>query len=380
MKTKRFLTILATMIITFLSLEMKTFSSNAIPRDPNGDGVISLGDYIRVVQYLNGTIYPSSDKTQLDFDQNGIISQIDAEKIIEYYTGNVNIVPPANSNDPVIHPTMEILNYRRHDCTNLDTTSYTSYSICPSLPINSLNNNTDSIIGQNDMQPDYDTSIVKIVSGSGWGSGFILGEHIIATAAHCVYDRTTNTFKNCTIQIFDSNENLLASYTPKYIHIPTIFATDSTGDLYQDLDYALIYVNDTIDTATYGMKKLGVALNAYVNNTGYNIVTVSGFPGQIPPNYNGNAGYKRFYANGYLFPTTHSTNPSTDYRLCYNTDTIPGDSGGPIYVKETMITYNSTLSLDTVIGIHAYGPGTYNHGVRVDEDILRFYYANEYIS
>ena len=58
----------------------------------------------------------------------------------------------------------------------------------------------------------------------------------------------------------------------------------------------------------------------------------------------------------------------------YNTDTVPGESGSPVYVK--------TSSGDMIaIGVHK-GVGVsnqFNRGKRIDTDVIHFVYNNPYI-
>lgn len=61
-----------------------------------------------------------------------------------------------------------------------------------------------------------------------------------------------------------------------------------------------------------------------------------------------------------------------DGELYYNTDSVRGESGGPVYVK----TPNGDVS---VIGINTEGSASDNRGKRIDTDILHFVYNNPYI-
>lgn len=67
---------------------MMSFTSSAgfMPfRDPNGDGKLNMADYICIVQYLAG-LYIYTDMTQLDMNDNGIVSEVDAILLNGYLT------------------------------------------------------------------------------------------------------------------------------------------------------------------------------------------------------------------------------------------------------------------------------------------------------
>jgi hypothetical protein len=54
--------------------------------DPNGDGYVNMSDSVYILQYLAGEFEPT-DLNALDFDENGIISYIDALKVQYYDAG-----------------------------------------------------------------------------------------------------------------------------------------------------------------------------------------------------------------------------------------------------------------------------------------------------
>jgi len=379
MKNK-IISIISTSIISVSCLVSTSLSAKALPRDPNGDGIISIADYVTIAEYLIGNDLPTN-LTPYDFDQNGIISEMDAEKVLIYDAGDHSIVPNAGANDPVVSPNASALGYFKHDCASTDNQSYSYYALYPSMMFNSVKDEqeTDIIIGNNDMVKDNDTSVVKIAyNDGGWGSGFILDDRIIATAAHCVYNCNTDEFLNFTVQVIGTTNTVVKTVTPKYIHIPSLFATNNSNNDYA-YDYALIYLNEDIGVSNYGAKQLGIALNTYIDNEYNNQVTVSGFPASIPSGYSGIAGMMRFYANGFLH-TTYATNPSDTNLLLYSADMLPGDSGGPVYVNEATTAFGSNYSFKPVIGINTCETTTYNQGVRVNTAMLIFYYNNIHVN
>lgn len=251
--------------------------------------------------------------------------------------------------------------YLIHDYSSTNLSSYYEYTLTTG------SNTTKTVLGTNNMVSDNETSVVRI-DGSG-GTGFIVDDNVIATAAHCVYDRTHNQFLNFKISIIDNN-NIIKTISPKYVHINKQFKTNSNNNhLY---DYALIYVEE--DLSDYGKIYLGVAMDSYINKKGE--VTVSGFPQEYPDGYKDLNWGIRFKSSGNL--VAHNDNSS--YILKYNADTSGGDSGGPVYVEEGLIVNGQLKHYRTAIGIHTIG-GTYdNGGVKITPEIFKFYMSNPNIT
>ncbi len=58
-------------------------------KDPNGDGRLTIADSTCILQCLSGR-YPSSDYYQLDMDDNGIVSYVDALLIQMFDAGVIS--------------------------------------------------------------------------------------------------------------------------------------------------------------------------------------------------------------------------------------------------------------------------------------------------
>lgn len=268
---------------------------------------------------------------------------------------------------------MEERTYRKHKYSSSSSTSYSTYTVKRPPSSNMLSSDSDcmpmNIIGDNDMIRDYDTAVVRLSVG---GTGFIVGEHVIATAAHCVYD---TAFIDNTIEIIDENNNIIDSFHAESVHVPVDYFS-SNGFIQQDNDYALLYV-PSVDLSDYGMFSLGVAKDEYLNNTS-NQVIVSGFPQVYPDKYDSNHWGLRFKAIGniYLRP-----NYSSRY-FYYTTDVAPGDSGGPVYVEEGFFgSDNLWHEYKTAIGISTRQSkdGTHNLGIKITPELLAFYNHNQYL-
>ncbi len=390
-KKRSILALMAATAVLTVSTASMTSSAVTTVRDAKGDGKIYLNDVITTSFYLSGMYNPSSVKS-FDFDGNGIISAMDSLKIQHYLLHNISesgLPGPAGADSQAVATTRQ---YFRHNCSDTNKRSKTEYSLTVNPYDNTSSSTTNdepvpySIIGaDNRVNADDDTAIVKLVdptTGNGIASGFIVDDHVIATAVHCVY--TGLEFRDLSIRIIDENNNLIKTVSPKYIHVPkeAIYNTNSIRGTH---DYALLYVEE--DLSEYGAFQLGVATDEYIDNHGS--VVVSGFPGDLPENYTGQSGDIRFKASGNFYRS--SVSPYNNYRCFYDADAVGGNSGGPVYVEEGFKVGDQWYKYKTVVAIHSGGCASfslnynyfdpeYNSGVTITPDILNFYYSNSYLT
>lgn len=355
MKKKLITSIISGIIAACVAIPAVTHATTSL-RDPNGDGWITAADSTFINTFLGGTMTPSN-LTPLDFDQNGIVSAMDSFKVQVYDSGITNIVPDASANDPTITPASETLSYRKYP---FNSSSYSTYTLYPNtFTVNNIEE------PRNLLTDDTTTSVVRLeTQDSQKGSGFIVGNHIVATAAHCVLDSTGNVDTHVNVSIIGEDGEILANYVPDYIHIPEKFFNTNTSDYY---DYALLEIGDG-DLNQYGVMQLGYCLDSYINNSGS--VRVMGFP-KI-----GNDWGSRYYSYGTLSSTNNI------FQMNYSAQTEEGMSGGPVYVEETFIRYqyNIVEKKKTVIGIHNDRENSLGYGTRINTQHLKFYYNNPNIT
>ena len=214
-------------------------------------------------------------------------------------------------------------------------------------------------------------SIVNINDG---GTGFIVGDHEIATAAHNVYDLVNKSWRNERIiklpdeyGIADASTTL----TPVSVHIPNEYKQFSYNDSGRfTYDYALITVKE--DLSQYSHFGLGIPYH-YTSATfkEYNIY-VTGYPTDLKDDNSKEVpvSSKRLYTGRGKITGFSNNMPS------YNTDTSGGDSGAPVYVKELYKSGGKTIEQNTVIGIHVAGSSTSNGCVPMDAMKLKFFVNN----
>lgn len=224
----------------------------------------------------------------------------------------------------------------------------------------SPNNNGDqvnTVIGTDDRYIDWSMSaVVKIITNGGFGTGFIVDDHTIATAAHCVYNTQI-----INILLFNSNGAVSQSLTAVEYHVPIEYINQNEND------YALITVSN--DLSSYCQFQLGSSLPLAA--TLETQVTVTGFPGSASGNTNINTmtDHNMLTGIGTLLP---NTGWGADLHILYTKDASGGNSGGPVYVNES---FNNTTYY-TVIGINVSEAGTYNIGTKLNSKHFKFYLSN----
>lgn len=239
--------------------------------------------------------------------------------------------------------------------------------------------NTRDIIGIDDeRQPDWSKSgVVKIyckfidedgLEQTSMGTGFVVDEHTIATAAHCLFDFENRSRNKTEIMIFNTSGEISLNASAVEYHIPLDFIArlSSVSDT-NAYDYALITVEE--DLSDYMCFNLGVMLDSFIT-TG-NKLYVTGFPALLNNNIPTNGRYLHNMCTGEGYLVNNTDYPSS-LQLAYTNDATGGNSGGPVYITETRGNY----TYNTVIAVHTTSAGTYNIGTRITTDLLHFYLNN----
>ena len=349
--------------------------------DIDGDGSVTLSDLGYLTNFLHGYKATANDHMtqRLDVDLSGIIDQNDITLLSDIVIGNEtsDSIDYISTNSGI--PGQEsIISYRKHN-------AQTGIKIGNNYDLNQLseiqNQESRDIIGTDDREINQNKSgIVKLTfyMNDGWhyGSGFIVDDHTILTAAHCLYDSETGSYaSNIYYTTYSSGENTYSIATASTYHLPQKYV-DSPALAY---DYGMIIVNNDFsdENSEYEIYNLGVARDVLKNNISSSIYTninnkleiyVSGFSGEETSNSDPSLTGHMVTGSGNLLCNWIAW----DGELYYNTDTVRVESGGPVYVK----TPNGDVS---VIGINTEGSASNNRGKRIDTDILHFVYNNPYI-
>lgn len=245
-------------------------------------------------------------------------------------------------------------------------------------PVQSVNNSR-SIIGNDDRVINWDKSgVVKLrtyyedvavdTTYPYIASGFVVDDHTIATAAHCVYDQIIKD-----ILLFDDDGNVTLQATPVEYHYPSEFIKHELNNDYKEYqkyekyDYALITVKE--DLSSYTHFNLGVPLNSFFSSNSN--VTVTGFPGDAngTKNVNTQTKHMMYTANGQVIN-------SNDDLMYYNTDETSGESGAPVYITESLNgnTYHTVVAINARSKHDEHKDG--NHGAYITTDLIHFYNKN----
>ncbi len=354
---------------------------NAFAYDPDGDGYYNSSDITLLRSFLIGNC-TVSNLTHLDYNRNGVITSTDLQKLSnDILSGQIDTSSPQGDSSSVSDYvfTETERSYSVYDAITGYFKQGDEYTI-DSRPI--YDNNgvaTCDIIGDTDERVvDFSKSgVVKIIvnnnSGVHFGTGFIVGPHAIATAAHLLEDtRYRRKAVVNEIIVFNSDGTQRTdTITPIETHHCNSYYNATNQEYY---DYALITVEE--DLSNYPIFELGVYDNMLDKNVS---ATVTGFPGEIQDNSTGDLIRVN---NGYDLHTMYSGNgivvSSNGGKINHAIDSSSGNSGGPLYITEY---YNNTLKY-VAFGIHNLGDeqsNGNNHAVHIDPNIIAFYKNNSNI-
>lgn len=369
--------------------------------DVDNDGQVTMMDQVRLNQYLIGMI-ELTDYTKADTNADCMVDIVDSNILRMRLSEQVSSLPYtrygggsqyANVGAQSINESEE---YTVFDAkTGAGKSNYT-------LDSNPVVDNSRGVIGDEDSRYRDDSlpGVVKIITNYSIGTGFVVDAHTIATAAHCVYGGKKpfeSNDKMKEILIFDNSGNVKTTITNIYeTHVPNEYITNMNiysntnnsdevrgehYDIAKAYDYALITVEE--DLSDYACFDLGIPTDGMMSDS--QKLYCTGFPGIVKDstgNHEVNTSIKhaRYTGEGFMNPDINQSLP--ERKIYYDIDTCTGDSGGPVYVKNTV----GTTTYYTVIGIHTQyvdenHDGIYemNSGTQMTTELLHFYKNNPYI-
>jgi V8-like Glu-specific endopeptidase len=361
-KSKKFvasitaLATLATTMSTFVTASATTYT--CLLGDVDDDDEISVSDVIVLNKHLAG-LYNFDDETltRADANEDGIVDYNDSNYILKIATMSVS----KKTKSVTLHQSLnnekrayELYSFAINDVTlTYNLTAETDY-------VNGETSSTRSTLENVADNENLNTLKLSIGDGS-VGSGFIVGSHVIATAAHCVYNTDTSSYvSNITAYAYKADGSC-DSFVVKSAHVPVLYIR-SKSSVRDNYDYALLYVNE--DLTDYGIWNIGYATEEAITNQ--NVVTTSGYNGGIRKYSTGNL-TNDYYTNSdeshnYPYLRLHSTNYS-----------LGGKSGGPLY-------YEIEGGVKSVIGVNTGGTETGGSwAVRMTPTLVKFYKQNVYI-
>lgn len=362
-------------------------------KDVNHSGTVDLNDVVSVNKYLLGMYY-GNHYPWLDANQNLIVDAADSKYILNSlvsinsapyrfvsreYNDQTNTVTESLVSPPAISTPItpdgsatatDSRTYWKHIyASGISNTQYTEYTLTPSttsIPTTSMGDQPSSIVDGEDNR--YTTTLSEntgIVRINGNGTGFIIGDHLIATAGHVVYNKNTYAyyFNNCTIETYNEDGTLSGeTLHPIEAHLPALFVSLPPVSDFR-YDYGLIVVQE--DLSDYTHFSLGETYNLFPTQFSTIPIYVTGYKG---------SGNNLASQKGSIISPNVYTQSQTQYVLNHNVDTFGGDSGAPIYTitKDGLGNYSYTA-----IGIHTGGG---NIGPRITRYQLQFYLGNSNIA
>lgn len=377
---KQFSGVLATTAVLLCSA-LSPFASasatttNVLLGDANGDGYVNIADAAFMSQYLGGGFATTAKNfTAMDVNEDGIIDTTD-QYMIQYL--EANSTAPTKAGTTVIKecytlPQNTPLQYRRHDCSDSNSKSYNTYIV----PAGEATNSADIPVtyASYNTEDTENVACVELLSnGVFCGSGFIISNDTIATAAHCIYNHKTKEFvKNITVKVHtikvENGQTTEAVYTAsaEYLHIPTRYVNNNIN-----YDYGLIRVGDfkdengkTVNVRNYCVN-FGIMTDEFINAEEGSLTSVGYFKE--------NNVVKRYQSTGKINPDI----PSDEFTWRYHIDAESkgGKSGGMTYFDSSYTNPSNKYTINTrsTVGIHtSTGVGYSSYGVRITPDVIRF--------
>lgn len=254
-----------------------------------------------------------------------------------------------------------------------------------------------AVIGNDEREIDWKKSgVVKIFTESiegeeGFATGFVVGKHAIATAAHVVvpynfnennkryefdYQKIhkINLYKtDGSIALTLSTESVVPSkivhLEPKMeYHVPMLYLENNAKYSY---DYAVITVSE--DLSKYRCFDLGYVNDSLISSNSAS-VSITGFPKKVGGVIVNDS---QTLDNMYTGAGILLDKDTSQGLIYYDVDTYGGNSGSPVYITEDIgeKTFYSVIGLLNGGDTNPYTP-KYNFGVRFNSDILKFYKGN----
>ncbi len=389
-----------------LAVPMESSADSIVLGDINNDGSISMMDLTHLNRYLAGQI-ELVDYVRADLNQNCVVDAVDANILLRYLTLSITSLPYTSEGGGMSSSSLgaESVN------------SFTPYTIFAAdtglvdsgyyLDANSVIDNSRMLIDgtENRYAEPSASGVVKIIYRHDGGtptfaSGFFVDEHVIATSAHCVFDKMNGNFQDSKteilkIVIIDGDEQI--EITDMYdVHVPNEYistvmnisevsnAVYNASYLYteRENDYALITIPDKIDPETnenvykkYAHFNLGVMQNAMIDSS--QKVYLTGFPGAGPDSSNDNtvSVHAKYTGDGYVEANVDGYNSAK--MIFISVDGTGGNSGGPVYTKTEYNgnTYYTAIGIYSGVGV----PYVVERSVRITTNLLHFYKNNPYI-
>lgn len=328
------LAVMSVLTIAPCTAQAETITS--VRGDFNGDRVVSSTDLFLISSFLTGK-FASTKQAQFDVDGDNAITYADMEAV-------ASMVVNGSNTGTITYDTNEISRksviYTKYNMLTGKSSNY-MITVNENFPVS-----TRGPVEGKELHAvtEHDKRFVVFRTGS---TGCIIGDHIIATCRHAVASCKTQSQINARVVDCGGDGTPEATLTVTAVHYPESSIDDSS------YDYALVVVQE--DLSQYGVFNPGVTTNTFESQNCE--VTVMGWKND-----------ENTDLNTYFVKDSGIAIPATPEVMHYVVSTDNGESGAPVL-------YN-----DSPVGIHTGGDGVvYNNGVRIDSQILNFYFNNDNI-
>lgn len=349
------------------SLNVGATSSTYLKGDVDGDGAVTMADLASMQSFLHGNKGAGGAIAErLDVYKDYVIGGYDRLILSSILVGDISASYVTSDNTNSL-PDQHTRSYKKYSPTTGNLIG--SYTIGIVSNIASSSSSSYSINENDDRKPENGLEgviNVQYSNGNNCGTAFVVDSHTLLTAAHVIYGERDLRFK-----IFsDYNTESDVQITPTAYHIPSLYTTSATPYKY---DYAIVTVNE--DLSDYINFDLGLMRNGMSEGRD---IYITGFGGD-GVGVSDNLVDNKSTGIGHL-SNVHKSNSQYEqsywnYQLYYDTDTAPGNSGSPVYVKNPNGT-NTAIAIHTQ-GDHDETPDVFdNRGTRITTDILKFVYNN----
>lgn len=405
---KKAITALAVLSLVGGAIPVSVSAATYDPCDVNHDGSVDILDVTSINRYLSGqkTVLQYN---QLDANQDLIVDATDADCVMAKVTklsytasfysrkNNKEIAFPEIPSTPTLNGVSGSNTFRSYKKYIYELDTAVDYVLRPNVEsVNKSNSDVDVYTVEDTDERkqakglNENTGLVCLENNKGDKvTGFIVDDHVIATAAHCVYSAAKSCFyDNLKITTYnESGELTTKTLNAVEAHIPEEYINlQKDSELATEYDYALITVSDELPEKEYTHFKLGTVYNRTAYNFANTPIYLTGCPDKIKNTsgkFEDNTEDILYTDEGNIIDVKDAA-VKDKLLLFSNVDASGGQSGSPMYtIVESKTGNNNKKYTYVVLGIYSYGwnlSEQYNAGSLITNYQLQFYNSNPNIS